>query len=133
MQTLSRRTNIWKKYQTQVEYKKTRGHTAQSYFVLSSYKKKIFCNTRTKLFFPDVFKLWFSFLIKENHTLNDRSTVHFLWTTWFLLLLLCVRAEYWKARLSRRRRRCPSSNKVRNQVPSAVYVCRPTKSGINKV
>ena len=47
------------------------------------------------------------------------------------VLLLCVRAEYWKARLSRRR--CPSSNKVRNQVPRAVYVCRPTKSGINKV
>ena len=31
-----------------------------------------------------------------------------------LILLLCVRAEYWKARLSRR---CPSYNKVRNQVP----------------
>ena len=37
MQTLSRRTNIWKKFQTQAEYKKTRGHTTQSYFVLIHY------------------------------------------------------------------------------------------------
>ena len=55
------------------------------------------------------------------------SVMEYYW----LYFLLCVRAEYWKARLSRRR--CPSSNKVRNQVPGAVYVRRPTKSGIYKV
>ena len=35
MQTLNRRTNIWKKYQTQAEYKKNRGHTTQSYPIIA--------------------------------------------------------------------------------------------------